>query len=162
MCFKCFSKYLTLTLMVYTSINFQIWQARELERILPIKQDSRVEHVFICYEPVTSPSRAVLVTRRTAWALNGESFDWQKSSQDKLDSSDKMVESWTWDFSYADCNSNSRARAASRDSGSRSLSWDAPISISLSIPNVLIPSTPCKDPHRENSDATTRQLRIAG
>ncbi|KAG8501546.1 hypothetical protein CXB51_004044 [Gossypium anomalum] len=83
-----------------------------------------------------------VVTRSTACALKGESFDRQKFSQEPISGfSDTTVER-PWDFSYTVCSSKRRVRAASRDSGSWSLSWDAATCINLSIPYSLIPSTP--------------------
>lgn len=97
----------------------------------------------LCQEPKTRPSRAILVTRRTACALRGESFDWQKFSQEPISGCSDTVGVRSWNFSYTVCNSRRRIRAASLDSGSWSLSWDAAIWINLSIPYALIPSTPC-------------------
>lgn len=98
----------------------------------------------MCQEPITRPSRAIFVTRSTACALKGESFDWQKFSQESISGlSDTVAGAESCDFSYTLCSSKRSVRAASLDSGSWSLSWDAATWISLSMPYSLIPSTPC-------------------
>jgi hypothetical protein len=104
----------------------------------------------LCQEPKTRPSRAILVTRRTAWALKGESFDWQKFSQEPISGCSDTVGVRSWNFSYTVCSSRRRIRAASLDSGSWSLSWDAAVWINLSIPYAFMPSTPCW--HKQHED----------
>lgn len=98
-----------------------------------------------CQDPITRASLVILVTRSTACALKGDSWDWQKFSQEPVVSgcSDIALGSSSWDFWYTAWSSRSRVLAASLDSGSWSLSWEAATWINFSIPYAFIPSTPC-------------------
>lgn len=56
-------------------------------------------YINSCQEPKTRPSRPILVTRRTACAFKGESFDWQRFSQEPISGCSETVGVRSWNFS---------------------------------------------------------------